>query len=48
MAIENFTKHRVFLIFKDGADCVKTDETSKGSSIGSKEEDVILSANSDF
>jgi len=39
----------VFFIFKDGADFVKTDGTSKGSSIGSKiGEDDILWANSDF
>ena len=39
----------MFFIFKDGADFVKTDGTSKGSSIGSKiGEDDILWANSDF
>lgn len=28
-----FTKHRVFFIFKSGADCVETVEASKGSSV---------------
>jgi hypothetical protein len=38
------------LIFKDGADFVKIDETSNGSSIGSIDwkEDVILCDNSDL
>lgn len=42
--MEKFTTHRVLLIFKDGADCVNTDELSKGSSIGFKiwEDDVNL------
>ena len=44
------TKHKVVLIFKAGADLVKTDETSKGSSTESKtrgEKGDILWANID-